>query len=86
MRPDESLVIALRVESGSFRVLDLGFLLVLLKERLKRNQTKSSGVPNRLYPVVNLKFVIDVGQVKIHRPLRNDQPVSSFLAGVALSD
>ncbi len=50
------------------------------------DKTKERRRANGPDPVVDLQPLIDVGQMKIDRPLGDYHPVGGFLAGVALGD
>jgi len=54
------------------------------KCRLKWDESQSGRSTEGLNPVIHLQFVINVCEMKVHRPFGHVQSISRFLAAVAL--
>ena len=81
---------ALQVDKG---LRDLGgsrlasiFEAALAETRLERNESQLRGHSERLHPVVHLELVVNVGEMKIDRPLGYEECFCCFIARCALCD
>lgn len=58
----------------------------MTKRWLEWDKAQSCCSAERLHAIANLELFVNIAQVEINCSLRDEEPISSFLAAVALCD